>query len=72
MSLPCAGFPSRKRAPPVDHFAPLPRTSFPSKIDHRDHYLTTTHTKAREASAEKASRAFYMVFNFVHNRRKTA
>ena len=51
MPLPGAGFPSRKRAPPVDHFAPLPRTSFPSKIDHRDHYLTTTHTKAREACA---------------------
>ena len=38
----------------------------------RDHHLTTTHTKAREASSEKASRAFYMVLNFVHNRRKTA
>ena len=37
-----------------------------------DHHLTTTHAKAREASSEKASRAFYMVFNFVHNRRKTA
>ena len=24
-----------------------------------DHHLTTTHTKAREASVEKASRAFY-------------
>ena len=34
MPLPCAGFPSRKRAPPVDHFAPLPRTSFPGGIDH--------------------------------------
>lgn len=45
---------------------------FLSAIDHRDHHLTTTHTKAREASSEKASRAFYMVFNFVHNRRKTA
>lgn len=37
-----------------------------------DHHLTTTHTKARESSSEKASRAFYMVFNFVHNRQKTA
>lgn len=51
---------------------PLPHTSFSGKIDHRDHYLTTTHAKAREACAEKASRAFYMVFNLVHNRRKTA
>ena len=41
-----------------------------------DHHLTTTHAKAREASSEKASRAFarafYIVFNFVHNRRKKA
>jgi len=35
-------------------------------------FLTTIHAKAREASSEKASRAFYMVFNFVHNQRKTA
>lgn len=67
MPLPGAGPPSRKRAPPVDHFAPLPRTSFPSKIDHRDHYLTTTHAKAREASSEKAPRAFCIVHLFVHN-----
>ena len=66
MPLPGAGFPSRKRAPPVDHFAPLPRTSFPSKIDHRDHYLTTMRAKARGASVYKAPRAFCIAASFVH------
>lgn len=50
----------------------ISHTYFSAEIDHCDHHLTTTHTKARKASSEKASRAFYMVFNFVHNRRKTA
>ena len=45
---------------------------FPSTIDHPDHHLTTTHANARGASPEKALRAFYMVFNFVHNQREMA
>ena len=45
---------------------------FFSTIDHPDHHLTTTHANARRASPEKALRAFYMVFNFVHNQREMA
>ena len=41
-------------------------------FDHLDHHLTTTRANAREACAEKASRAFCMCFQFVHNQRKSA
>lgn len=36
--------------------------AFLDRIVSYDHYLTTTYAKAHEASSEKASRAFYIVF----------
>jgi len=54
------------------------KVHLPSAVDfveiivYFDRPLTATHAKAHEASTEKASRAFYIVFNFMHNRRKKA
>ena len=61
-------FPKSDKNQPLS-FTPKP---FLGKIDHCDHHLTTTHANAREACADKASRAFVYHFRFVHNRRKTA
>ena len=58
MPLPGAGFPIRKRAPPVDHFALCPAPRFPAE-------LTTIAAKARGASVEKAPRAFCIADSFV-------
>ena len=53
MPLPGAGFPSRKRAPPVDHFALCPAPRFPAE-------LTTIAAKARGAVLKRLRGLFVL------------